>query len=188
MADRMRIETEVQEKVGNCEVFTAFDVTKALRSKYSDFTERHKAVRSVVHEIFENGDIVDYNRTRTNLNVKGNDIAVFVFHPANIDISQYTLTEPAATPKPVNVAKVAPAAASVVASTKEAIATLTDNNRLQIPKSVLDTLGTPTVTVKVNGTKMTYNRNKDGRVRVKVNNPVKTSYKVTVDNGEVVLS
>ena len=80
------IEDVVSEFVNADVMFTAFDVTMALR-KRSKSRIQHYEVKGEVHKMFANGGMFSYNRTLANLpNVNPQP---WVYHPVSADVSLY---------------------------------------------------------------------------------------------------
>jgi hypothetical protein len=78
----------VNDKVGKNELFTAFDITKSFRNngvKYS-----HNEVKKIVHNMFENGDMMGYDRVRTDKT--GAPVQPFLYFPISADISTYQIS------------------------------------------------------------------------------------------------
>jgi hypothetical protein len=76
----------VDEFVNDEKLFTAFDVTMALR-KRSKSRIQHYEVKGEVHKMFSNGGMFSYNRTLANLpNVNPQP---WVYHPVSADVSLY---------------------------------------------------------------------------------------------------
>lgn len=73
----------VDEKVAQNVIFTAYDITKELRTGGSDV--RHYVVKPLVHDLFASGGMQGYSRT-TQM-VKGN--VACVFHSLNDDPANY---------------------------------------------------------------------------------------------------
>tara|TARA_Y100000310_G_C20701093_1_gene829950 strand:+ start:357 stop:1013 length:657 start_codon:yes stop_codon:yes gene_type:complete len=75
--------------------FTAFDVTKSIRARYSDFTEPHAVVRDQVHSLFfetrDTGTMFDdYDRTSLEV-IPG--VFAFVYHGKTVDPEKYVKTQ-----------------------------------------------------------------------------------------------
>ena len=84
-ATRTVIEELVEEKVSKEEMFTAWDITKEVRS--SGTREPHRSVKRVVHRIFENGEMEGYDRAL--VSVRPGVPSPFVYHPDGIDPNDY---------------------------------------------------------------------------------------------------
>jgi hypothetical protein len=78
-----KIKETVMAKVDSNEMFTAFDVTKDIRT--FGLTMKHDMVKGVVHEMWDNGDMVGYNRKVVNLG----RAKPFVYFPITGDASSY---------------------------------------------------------------------------------------------------
>jgi len=101
------IENAVNDFVNNGTMFTAWDVTLAVR-KTVKAKVQHYEVKREVHNMFDNGNMVGYNRELANLpNV---DPQPWIYHP------------PTANPKNYTGKPVAPAAAALPAPTVAAAA------------------------------------------------------------------
>lgn len=82
---RQLVEDAIDEKINSGDMFTAFNITRAVRS---DGTRaRHEDVKSVVHQIFNSGKMGNY--TRSQINVAGANIQPFLYHPVGADITEY---------------------------------------------------------------------------------------------------
>lgn len=176
-----RIQSKVQDFVVTGKVFTAFDVTKALRDEFTDFEERHRGVRNVVRKMSRDGVMVGYEVTPTDITANGAISQVLVFHPQGAAATDHPL---AVKVDPLNVTQ-AVTVRSVSASddeTDDGVA-LTKEKRIQIPKFVLSQVPGDSVLVSINGQNFTYNKNKDGRVRVNLSHigQVKPTYSVKYD-------
>ncbi len=65
-----KIKDKVWDKVRDTEIFTAFDITKAVRDENPNMDVLHYEVRTVVHDMFENDEFFDgedYVRTLVKL-------------------------------------------------------------------------------------------------------------------------
>lgn len=182
-----RIKDAVTFLVSTGQPFTAFDVTKHLRNLYTDFQERHKTVRTIIHSMFSNDELCGYVRTLTSLKVPNGNVDAFVFHPAMTDPSVYPLTDKTFIPSvgaPTGVVSLDDSIADpplfILDNPTEKV-TLTSDNRLHIPKRLLDMVTTPTIDIQINGQVFVYNRNADGRVRLTCKNPAKRTFDVAFD-------
>lgn len=79
----------LDEMVQNQDVFTAFDVTMAVRGKVSD-TILHNEVRNIVNNEFITQQLAGYDRELCSLNVSGNPQA-FVYFPDGKSVSDHDL-------------------------------------------------------------------------------------------------
>lgn len=86
-ATQQLIEQTVSDKVQKNELFTAFDVTTAVR-KQSSGRVFHNEVKKVVHKLYDSGVMgPDYTRSvAVNLNVSPQP---FLYHPMSADPTQY---------------------------------------------------------------------------------------------------
>ena len=183
--DSDRIQNKVAEFVAEGKVFTAFDVTKALRSEFPDFEERHRGVRRVVRSTQMDG----YDSAGVNLVVAGDKAYAIAYFP----------TGKAATDHPLAIAvdpsvkgatdTIADAIASVSTDGSTPVLFKTKDDRIQLPKYILDKFPSATVQVNLKGNVLIYTKNKDGRVRVMATDS-QPSYTVSFDDArqEVVLS
>lgn len=177
-----RIQSKVDEFVSLSKVFTAFDITTALRQEFSDFTERHRGVRRMIHRMF----IPGYERTAAQLSINGTPTDVLVYHPEGVDASTHPMAI-ASTAQTVAdaTAGVAPAASVTSSASPDAAAIpLTKENRLQIPKQFTDKVQGDSVTVTFGGKLISCTKNKDGRVRISAANldhRVPSVYSVSFD-------
>jgi hypothetical protein len=77
----------VQDKTAAGEMFTAFDVTKVVQS--GGVRERHFVVKSVVHDLFSNGDMPSHY-TRQLITLYGSSApAPWLYLPIGSDATQY---------------------------------------------------------------------------------------------------
>ena len=67
-------------KIENKGTFTAFDITMELRKQGMQVF--HRDVKEVVHNMFDNGDMEDYRRTRLDV---GGGVKPFLYHPVSLD-------------------------------------------------------------------------------------------------------
>jgi hypothetical protein len=75
----------ISDKISNDIMFTAFDITKELRK--NGHKVRHGNIRSIVHDLFRNGEINGYTRTIIDINGE----RPFVYHPVSSDSSLYLI-------------------------------------------------------------------------------------------------
>lgn len=79
------VEDVVRDKTDKGELFTAFDVTRAIRS---DGTRaRHGDVKVAVHGLFSDGEMGNYQRSLASL--QGVSPQPFLYHPVGADVSSY---------------------------------------------------------------------------------------------------
>ena len=84
-ADRQVVEDVVKEFVDSRRKFTAFDVTKEVRSR--GVTARHGALKSVVREMFENDNMLSY--VRELIEIDGVSVPPFLYLPNGDDPEDY---------------------------------------------------------------------------------------------------
>lgn len=105
IATRQLIENSIQGFIGKRNPFTAFDVTKDIRSKGGSH-ERHNELKKEVHQIFDDGQMQDYNRSLVRLpSAPG---PAFLYHPPEVDPNSYV----AGTATPQTVVQAQPSATS----------------------------------------------------------------------------
>ena len=75
----------IEDKISHDVMFTAFDITKELRKNGNKV--RHGNIRSIVHNLFRNGEINGYTRTIIDINGE----RPFVYHPISSDASLYLI-------------------------------------------------------------------------------------------------
>jgi len=75
----------ISDKISKDIMFTAFDITKELRKNGNKV--RHGNIRSIVHDLFRNGEINGYTRTIIDINGE----RPFVYHPISSDASLYLI-------------------------------------------------------------------------------------------------
>ncbi len=81
------IENTVNDFVRDNKLFTAYDVTVAVRQNVKDRVS-HKDVKREVHKMFDSGSLFGYNRTLANL--AGVNPQPWIYHPLAEDASTYT--------------------------------------------------------------------------------------------------
>lgn len=182
----------VNEKTGNKEVFSAFDVTKAVRAAQGGHVATHDVLKAKVHAMFSQGQMpLDYNKTLIGLDVGGgSQVQAFVYHPDGKNAYDH----PLATKQTVTVtvpSDGSPASASTIpaptfdavddgdedededsnSSTDSGILVITTvENRIEIPKQLLSKI-TPNSNGEylIHAKNGKYRRRKpniEGRVRV----------------------
>ena len=108
-------------------MFTAFDVTMALRKKTRQHVQ-HYEVKREVHNMFQNGQMFSYNRALANLpNV---DPQPWVYHPISADVSLYSgkpVSMATATAVPAVAVTATPAVAALPGA-PSSISTIDDGN------------------------------------------------------------
>lgn len=169
-------------------VFTAYDVTQAVRAKTSE-NIRHSEVQDIVHGEWMNGDFDDnYERNdMVQLDVSGKPFAIVYYpdiknwsdHPKAI--AQPMPAAPAIAPAPTPFAHPlsshptsasTPSSQRLGGSTKQAdgsyVCETTAEGRVNIPKSVTDKVNkdSGTVDVTINGSLEIVTPNSDGRIRL----------------------
>lgn len=82
------IQNAIDAKVGACEMFTAFDVSRTVQN--GGVRERHNNMKEVTHEYFGSGSMPGY--TRTLVRVDASKPEAWVYHPMGTDASQYQPT------------------------------------------------------------------------------------------------
>ena len=80
----------LDEKVQNGEVFTAFDITSAVRNEIKNDTITHKDVRNIVHNEFITQQMQGYDRELCTLDISGSPQA-FVYFPDTKQASDHPL-------------------------------------------------------------------------------------------------
>ena len=80
------VATVVDEFVQEGEMFSAFDVTRALRDRLPNENVRHVGVKTEVHNIFTNGDMTIYQREQVDV---GTRINPFIYHLPHEDPEDY---------------------------------------------------------------------------------------------------
>lgn len=132
----------VNDFVNSGTMFTAFDVTMALRKK-SRQNVQHYEVKREVHKLFNNGQMFSYDRALANLpNV---DPQPWVYHPLSADISLYDGKPVASQATAVSAPVVAPQAIAVVDDVDDDNGTVVhkfdSTDRLCIPNRLVRQLG-----------------------------------------------
>ena len=122
----------ITSKVSAQILFTAFDITREIRAANVGMDVPHRDVRDAVLAEFT-ADIDDdfcmlYERTLTDLVI---DTASYVYHPSIVPATNYHLA----------VQPDAPTFIPTPASTADPDSDLTSENRLNIPKPLLESLG-----------------------------------------------
>jgi len=74
------------QKVSQGSMFTAFDISLFAKQE-KGMTERHNAVKHVVHDLYVNGQMPGYERTL--IDIPGVSRQAFLYHPIGADISRY---------------------------------------------------------------------------------------------------
>lgn len=95
------IQQVVDDKVQKNEMFTAFDVSRAVQ--HLGHRERHNNMKDVVHDYFLQGNIQGYDRTLVTV-VAGKPDA-WVYHPVGVDATTY---QPSYQPLPAAVSGMTP--------------------------------------------------------------------------------
>jgi len=153
----------MQQMVANEEVFTAYDITIAVRAIESD-TVPHRDVRTVVHNSFDAGEMTNYQSALCTLDLQ-NDPTAVVFYPNGKNPSDHPLveddTQSSVTSSDANDSD------SSDDSTDADIYSVTAEGRINIPKKVLDQV-TPignSFDFMINGSVKCRSINSDGRIR-----------------------
>lgn len=81
------IENVVNDFVRDNKLFTAYDVTLAVRQKVKDRVQHHEVKREV-HKMFDSGNVFGYNRTLANL--AGVNPQPWIYHPLAADPTLYS--------------------------------------------------------------------------------------------------
>jgi bifunctional DNA-binding transcriptional regulator/antitoxin component of YhaV-PrlF toxin-antitoxin module len=94
------IQNAIDAKVGACDMFTAFGVSRAVQQ--TGVKERHNNMKHVVHEYFESGAMPGYDRTL--VRVDPSKPEAWVYHPTGTDATTYRpsyqpLPSPGTTPQ-----------------------------------------------------------------------------------------
>lgn len=138
IATRQLVENSVQDFVGQRKAFTAYDVTKDVRTK--GVRERHNELKKEVHQIFNDGQMSDYTRALVQLpSAPG---PAFLYHPPELDPNLYasgTATPTTVAPSPGASPVVAPAAPATT-SAGQSIQTQ-GNGFVRIPVSLVKAIG-----------------------------------------------
>ena len=138
-ATRQLIEDEVKNKVSNGEMFTAYDVTCSIRKNGTN--ETHNEIKEVVHDLFNQGDMVNYDRTRFTIPGKGS--WAWLYFPIGTDYNDYarrfTSTSSSSTTTVSSVSST-PGFTAAVSGVSPVIAPDSEG-RVNIPKQLLRDLG-----------------------------------------------
>ena len=78
-----KVKETVMSKVDSNEIFTAFDITKDLRSQ--SLTVKHDDIKSIVREMWYNGDMIGYKREI----VRVGGAKPYVYLPVTGDANSY---------------------------------------------------------------------------------------------------
>ncbi|GAB4456393.1 MAG: hypothetical protein OHK0029_14210 [Armatimonadaceae bacterium] len=73
------VEAEVARRVGNGDSFTALEISRAVQAQ--GIRERHRELKLVVHELFEDGEMPGYDRHTIQL---PSGERPFLYHPAAV--------------------------------------------------------------------------------------------------------
>ena len=153
-------------KVQNKEVFTAFDVTSAVRAAMIDGDSvLHNDVRNIVNNEFITQQIQEYNRELCTLDISGNPQAL-VYFPDTKQANDHPLVSGSSIADPADVTDdsdddtVVDLADDEVATTKE--------GRVQIPRKLLDgvTPNSGSFDVLISGSLQCATKDARGDVRV----------------------
>jgi bifunctional DNA-binding transcriptional regulator/antitoxin component of YhaV-PrlF toxin-antitoxin module len=148
-ATLQEIETVVLEKCQNAELFTAFDVTKAVRAKVGrSVSVPHNDVKQEVHNLFASGQMgSDYTRTLGNLPLASGIPQPWVYHPTTVPASNYgsgipQLSAPApAVSTPVAAVVSTNGSDDGVNQTSDGYFKVDGRETLCVPKSLLEAVG-----------------------------------------------
>jgi hypothetical protein len=168
------IKDVVADKIANADRFTAYDITQVARKEFgrSENIPHYGAdgVQEAVHNLFLNGDMVNYTRTNEKVGTdpSGNDTLAWVYHPVvastasgstwnvstptpstgpnNPFLDPNALSSRYAIPTPVTTPLVTPSVTVTTANIKPAdglpiMKGVSSHNRLRIPKYILDKAG-----------------------------------------------
>jgi len=84
-AEAISVRDVVVDKVGQNEMFTAFDITKALRQNGTQVV--HRNIKQIVHALYNHGDMMGYDRSL--INVGNAPVRPFLYHPVSADPLTY---------------------------------------------------------------------------------------------------
>lgn len=79
------IQGVVDQKIADCELFTAFDVSRAVQ--HLGHRERHDNMKHVVHEYFRQGNFTGYDRTLGA--VDPGKPEAWIYHPMSVPSTKY---------------------------------------------------------------------------------------------------
>jgi len=148
----------LDEKVQNREVFTAFDITLAVRAKNPD-TILHRDVRNVVSNEFVSRELDRYSRELCSLNISGNPQAM-VYFPDDKSADEHLLVDKIYSPDNTD--------DDDAISNDPDVVNLTTEGRVNIPQKLLSQVS-PTggsYDFTVNGDLKCIIPDKDSRVRL----------------------
>jgi hypothetical protein len=139
------LNTILQAKVANQEMFTAYDITMAMRA--SGVNIYHSEVRDEVHNFYTSGNMTNYNR-KSQLVAGG--VFAYVFYHCQSDPSTYVSKNPVATPMTSNSTPVASVKTAVTLTpikptgtrnTDPSSLTIDAWQRLRVPASITRQIG-----------------------------------------------
>jgi len=153
------VEVLVNDMIDNDKLFTAYDITKALRAKFPQINIHHAGVRSIINDIYDAGKMIDYCRTQTDVTradvSDGSTVMVNVFHSLSDDADSYEFGMydkvggisgivpsliRAVNPSSTNIVTNIGATQSVCFKMRENI-DVTNESRLNIPPRMLQAIG-----------------------------------------------
>lgn len=156
----------LSEKMNNNEIFTAFDVTKEVRSRTSE-TVLHRDVRRILSNYLSIG----YNKELCVLNVSGNPQA-FVYYPDSKSFNDY----------PLVLKDDEEDNDETDEDNEEDIVSINIDGRVNVPKKVLKSINPVggSYDILVNGSLISKKPNSDGRVRFSTKDSGITTSKVKI--------
>jgi len=168
----------IEQKVSDGEVFTAFEITMAVRKAVTE-NVRHKEVRGVVGNEFSTGEMENYSRELCTLHI-GSKPEAFVYFPDSKAASDHPLVDSSTVSTPDDDDDSTDDSNSdpdVVSQTKE--------GRINIPKTKLDKIR-PTggsYDFMISGQLECRSANSDGRIRFRMSEiGIGTKCRIEVDS------
>lgn len=151
----------LEEMVQNKEVFTAFDITAAVRTKTSD-TVLHGDVRNIVNNEFITSQMSEYDRELCSLDLSNSPQAL-VYFPDGKTAQDHSLVSNGSTDSTADDADDADDADLGVDEYQT-----TKDGRVNIPKNLLTKISTNagSYDILICGTLKCATPNKDGRIRI----------------------
>jgi len=153
----------IQDKVANGEVFTAFDITLAVRKDEAGKVPHHD-IRRILNNEFDTGQLGGYDRELCVLNA-ANKPQALVYFPIGQVASDHPLVDSSSSPTPVS------STDSTDSTDDLDVITMTAEGRINIPKNVLEQV-TPTGSsydFSVNGSIKCRSLTREGRIRFSMN-------------------
>ncbi len=177
----------LEQKISDGEVFTAFEITKAVRAAVTD-NVRHSEVRGVVNSEFLQGDMKDYSRDLCTLNTTGNPQA-FVYYPElSKEASDHPLVDSSTVSDPDDDDDGDGTDDSL---SDPDIVSMTAEGRINIPKEKLDKIS-PTggsYDFMISGQLECRKANSDGRIRFTMSDiGIGTKCRIKVDSATISIS